>query len=103
MSAVIVTTPDELRALIRETLREELGKVKAQPVPVTVPDDEMTTADVCRLFKITAGTLWAWRRRGDNPFPMPRRLGKPGSPVRYLRSEVNTFRRNLERVSSTAA
>lgn len=101
MTHLILTTPDELRSIVRDAVREELAKVKAQPVPVPTPDDELTTRDVCALLKVSKKTLWAWRRRDVNPFPAPRRVS--GAAVRYLRADVDEFRRNLQRVSRSAA
>jgi hypothetical protein len=56
-------TPDELRQIIKEVIREELLEVKKQ---FQEKDSEilMTRKETCKFFKIDSTTLWHWTNKG---------------------------------------
>lgn len=74
---------------VREILADAAAVALRPPIG-PAPSEEMTTADVCELFKIDPKTLWTWRRDPDHPFPAPYRCGD--NTIRYLRADVNAWR-----------
>jgi excisionase family DNA binding protein len=59
----ILTTPEELRNLVSEIIRNESQK---QPEPVK-PDQLLTRKEAADLLGITLPTLWDWTRKGTIP------------------------------------
>jgi len=63
MNRIIVTTPDELRDLVTEIIRNEHNK---QPEPI-ISDQLLTRKEAAALLGITLPTLWDWTRKGTLP------------------------------------
>lgn len=56
-------TPDELKQIIKEVIKEELLEVKNQ---LEEKDSEilMTRQETCKFLKIDSSTLWHWTNKG---------------------------------------
>jgi predicted DNA-binding transcriptional regulator AlpA len=80
---------DEVRSILAEA-----SAIVLRPPAGPAAKEEMTTADVCELFSIDKKTLWTWRRQESHPFPAPYKCGD--NTLRYLRSDVNTWRASRE-------
>ena len=56
-------TPDKLKQIIKEVIKEELLEVKNQ---LEEKDSEilMTRQETCKFLKIDSSTLWHWTNKG---------------------------------------
>jgi len=56
-------TPDELKQIIKEVIKEELLEVKNK---LEEKDSEilMTRQETCKFLKIDSSTLWHWTNKG---------------------------------------
>lgn len=80
MQNLIITTADELTAIIKSILTE------FQTAPTEKPTADTETLlkpkDVCNMLNISNGTLFAWKKLGKIPF---RRLGRR---IFFVQSDV---------------
>jgi hypothetical protein len=56
-------TPDELKQIIKEVIREELSEVRKQ---FEEKDSEvlLTREETCAILKINKTSLWKWTKKG---------------------------------------
>lgn len=55
-------SPDELKQIIKEVIREELIAIKK----ITIPDEDifLTRDETCAILKINKTSLWKWTKKG---------------------------------------
>lgn len=82
----MTTLESGLREMVRELLREELGKAVATVTPRT--DEYLSTHSAASMAGVTDGTIRRWVREGRL-----QRHGKPPRILRVLRSDVETLLR----------
>jgi excisionase family DNA binding protein len=80
MNNLIITTADELTAIIKSILTEFQSAPTEKPQSET--DTLMKPKDVCELLRISNGTLFSWKKQGKIPF---RRLGRR---IFFVQSDV---------------
>jgi hypothetical protein len=56
-------SPDELKQLIKEVIKEEFINLKSDLV-VKESDVLLTRSETCELLKIDSSTLWSWTKKG---------------------------------------
>lgn len=56
-------SPEELKQLIKEVLKEELIDFKKNP-DLQASDVLLTRSETCEFLKIDSSTLWSWTKRG---------------------------------------
>lgn len=56
-------SPDELKQLIKEVIKEELINLK-KDLAVKESDVLLTRSETCELLKIDSSTLWSWTKKG---------------------------------------
>lgn len=56
-------TPEELKQLIKEVIKEELIAFKKN-LDIQGPDVLLTRTETCEFLKIDSSTLWRWTKRG---------------------------------------
>ncbi|WP_080237675.1 helix-turn-helix domain-containing protein [Spirosoma rigui] len=81
-TSFIITTPDQLRALVLESVAVAFQYHRPAPVESVPSDELLTPEETAKLLKVSKVTVWDWEKRG---ILNARRIG---NQVRYLRSEV---------------
>ena len=76
----ILTTPDELRSLICECLKQE--RQSTAPAPPPQEEEYITVIQACKLLSISKVTCSKWRKEGRIPFY------RIATRVRFKKSEV---------------
>jgi hypothetical protein len=56
-------SPEELKQLIKEVIKEELVVLK-KDLAVKESDVLLTRSETCELLKIDSSTLWNWTKKG---------------------------------------
>lgn len=56
-------TPEELKKIIKELLKEEFKDFKKY-LESNSPDELLTREETCKLLKIDSSTLWSWTKNG---------------------------------------
>lgn len=84
MKELIVTTREELTAIVRQAVRCELGET--QPVSYG-EDDCLTTEQAAQVLQQSQNTLRQWRSQGKGPA-----FERRGRTVRYPKSALNAWR-----------
>lgn len=84
MKELIVTTREELTAIVRQAVRCELGE--AQPVTFC-EDDCLTTEQAAQVLQQSQNTLRQWRSQGKGPA-----FERRGRTVRYPKSALKAWR-----------
>lgn len=84
MKELIVTTREELTAIVRLAVRSELGET--QPVKFC-EDDCLTTEQAAQLLQQSKNTLRQWRSQGKGPA-----FERRGRTVRYPKSALTAWR-----------
>jgi hypothetical protein len=56
-------SPEELKQLIKEVIKEELVVLK-KDLAVKESDVLLTRSETCELLKIDSSTLWSWTKKG---------------------------------------
>jgi excisionase family DNA binding protein len=64
MAQLILTTPDDLRSIIRE----ELGSINIERSPAQKDSELLKRVDVAEMFGITLTTVHSWMNSGLIPF-----------------------------------
>ena len=85
----------EVKAWIREIIREELSQLKESIRPVTPPSDDaplMTRAEVAQYLRISLVTLTSWVRRG-----LPAQRNLEGGRVLFIKSDVLQWLKNNQK------
>ena len=78
MSKLIITTAEELKQLIQETVSIEMKKVFDE----IKPDDLLDIIQVADIFGVSKKTIHVWKKEGIIPFH------KYGGKLRFKRSEI---------------
>jgi len=82
MTKIIITTPEVLRTLIQDSIREALPEQTAKPKD---PEKEelLKISDVAKIFKVSQTTIHQWKKQGKIPFV------KMGDRLYFKRSDIN--------------
>lgn len=73
---------EDLLALIKQAVREELALGFPQPSVLPSNDKPITQAELCKFLGVTEPTILRWRKKGKIPF------FRIGSAVRFNLHEV---------------
>ncbi|HFK5502251.1 helix-turn-helix domain-containing protein [Elizabethkingia occulta] len=60
----VQTTPDELENLIKESVRDELEKIKSNLSNTSEQEKILTRSETARLLDIDPSSLWRWTKKG---------------------------------------
>ncbi|MCL1690007.1 DNA-binding protein [Elizabethkingia anophelis] len=60
----VQTTPDELENLIKESVRDELEKMKSNLSSTSEQEKILTRSETARLLDIDPSSLWRWTKKG---------------------------------------
>ncbi|AJW63667.1 helix-turn-helix domain-containing protein [Elizabethkingia anophelis] len=60
----VQTTPDELENLIKESVRDELEKMKSNLSNTSEQEKILTRSETARLLDIDPSSLWRWTKKG---------------------------------------
>lgn len=74
-------TPDELKVLISETIKNEL-EIFAKKINLKEPEELLTRTEAAKFLKINLTTLWIWSKKGKL------KSYGIGNRVYYKRSEI---------------
>lgn len=83
MSQVIVTTPDELSAIISQAVRQEFGTIVRQ---ATMQKTIFTEKEAAEYINQAAGTLRQWRNQSRGPAYLKDTRG-----IRYQKSDLDAW------------
>jgi len=84
MKELIVTTREELTAIIKLAVRSEIGETK----PVTFCEDDCLTTEQAAVFlQQSKNTLRQWRSQGRGPA-----YERRGRTIRYQKSALSAWR-----------
>lgn len=84
MSDVIVTTPEQLQAIVRAAVRD--GVQKALADASRGGSEHLREADAAAYLGIAAATLRKWRAQGRGPI-----YRKIGNAVTYVRADLDAW------------
>ncbi|HAY3506388.1 helix-turn-helix domain-containing protein [Elizabethkingia anophelis] len=60
----VQTTPDELENLIKESVRDELEKMKSNLSNTSEQEKILTRSETAKLLDIDPSSLWRWTKKG---------------------------------------
>ena len=62
---MILTTPDDLKSVVKQSVNDAMAEHAAKQQPPTPnPDKLYTIADLMKRFEVSRITIWQWQKKG---------------------------------------